>query len=219
MNKNTVESHTCESSQVMRYFTSGSLSNPIEYVWMVFHGYGQLARYFIRKFEVLNSNHFIIAPEGSHRFYLEGTQGRVGASWMTREARELDLHNQKVYLDTISDYYAQQIPHHAKWIVLGFSQGTATAMRWLNSNQIPVHRLILWAGTIPQDLVQPKAGRDWSSVNTTFVYGDQDPYLTSNSINSVRDWVRHYEIQVQENPYTGEHRIEPEVLKAIVSRF
>ena len=40
----------------------------------------------------------IIAPQGLHKFYLEGTSGRVGASWMTKENREDDIKNYLVYL-------------------------------------------------------------------------------------------------------------------------
>ena len=36
------------------------------------HGYGQLAEYFIRKFNVLEEQNIcVIAPEGFSRFYLE----------------------------------------------------------------------------------------------------------------------------------------------------
>ena len=47
----------------------------------VLHGYGQLPEYFIRKFRPLSqAGWHVVAPEGAHRFYLQGTEGRVGAS-------------------------------------------------------------------------------------------------------------------------------------------
>ena len=62
--------------------------------WYVLHGYGQLARYFIKKFTKLPAKGIhVTAPEGLHRFYLEGSSGRVGASWMTKEDRETDIAN------------------------------------------------------------------------------------------------------------------------------
>ncbi len=69
-----------------RYFQNGELNQSTSEVWIVCHGYGQLANFFLRKFDLLNSNTTcIIAPEGLHRYYLEGSAGRVGASWMTKE--------------------------------------------------------------------------------------------------------------------------------------
>ncbi|MBM3915983.1 MAG: hypothetical protein FJ349_00025 [Sphingomonadales bacterium] len=50
------------------------------------HGYGQLGQFFFRQFNILNDNWGIVVPEGPHRFYLEGSSGRVGASWMTKES-------------------------------------------------------------------------------------------------------------------------------------
>ena len=60
-------------------------------VLYVLHGYGQLAEFFVRKFRELGDEYLIVAPEGMHRFYLQGSSGRVGASWMTKEDREQDI--------------------------------------------------------------------------------------------------------------------------------
>ena len=72
-----------------RYFTAGTLGTKTRQVWIIFHGYGQLAPYFLKKFEPLaTENIYIIAPEGLSRFYLSELteQGRidnkVGATWM-----------------------------------------------------------------------------------------------------------------------------------------
>ena len=73
--------------------------NPTTLIY-VLHGYGQLAKYFIRKFNHLE-NVIIVAPEGGHRFYLKDTSGRDGASWMTREARETDISDNIKYLNSL----------------------------------------------------------------------------------------------------------------------
>ena len=78
-----------------RYFVLGEASEQIEEIWFVIHGYGQLANYFIKKFEVLNNGkNLIVAPEALHRFYWKGFDGKVGASWMTNVER----------LEEIADY-------------------------------------------------------------------------------------------------------------------
>src|SRR5690554_3872961 len=39
-----------------------------------------------------------------HRFYRKGTQGRVGASWMTKEARLDDIEDNHKYLDKLAEH-------------------------------------------------------------------------------------------------------------------
>ena len=77
-------------SKTMRYFTIGDIDKADKLLY-VLHGYGQLASYFIKSFDKISDSYFVVAPEGMHRFYLKGTSGRVGASWMTKEAREIDI--------------------------------------------------------------------------------------------------------------------------------
>ena len=55
-----------------RYETLGNIDNP-KRIWIVVHGYGQQAKYFIRKFKPLQDEEtLVIAPEGLHHFYLKG---------------------------------------------------------------------------------------------------------------------------------------------------
>ena len=96
---------------------------------IVLHGYGQLPEYFIRKFRPLaEAGWHVIAPEGAHRFYLQGTEGRVGASWMTKEARLDDIADQIVFLDALLGQLEEGMASGPRFL-LGFSQGVATALR------------------------------------------------------------------------------------------
>ena len=84
-----------------RYYKLGDITHETKQVWFVLHGYGQLAQYFIKKFKAIESSQIcIVAPEGLSKFYLEsvtsrsaGGSNRVGATWMTRENREVDIEN------------------------------------------------------------------------------------------------------------------------------
>jgi predicted esterase len=125
------------------FFTLNKLTNKTERVWLVFHGYGQLSQYFIKKFEVLDpKKNFIIAPQGLSKYYLDGFYGRVGASWMTKEDRLTDIQNQYSYIDSIlkavGDISEKQL------IYFGFSQGTATMGRYAGHAQIPFQKMIIW---------------------------------------------------------------------------
>ena len=73
-------------------------------IWLVLHGYGQLAEYFIRKFQVFDSpSRLFVAPEGTNYTYQDGFRGRVGANWMTRHERESAIANNHRYLDRLME--------------------------------------------------------------------------------------------------------------------
>ena len=84
-------------SRTARYFALGPEPPAAREIWIALHGYAQLAERFLTQLAVLDdgSTH-IAAPEALSRFYLETQRsGRhadlVGATWLTREAREADL--------------------------------------------------------------------------------------------------------------------------------
>src|SRR5687768_9263886 len=117
-----------------RYFTLGDAAAAND-IWIVCHGYAQLARKFIDNFTpIAQSGRIIVAPEGLHRFYLDpppapASQRRVGATWMTRDDRDYDIADYVAYLDVlIAEIMALAAPR-ARLRVLGFSQGTATVLR------------------------------------------------------------------------------------------
>ncbi|MEP5069833.1 MAG: esterase, partial [Crocinitomicaceae bacterium] len=125
------------------YHTLNELTEKTERVWLVFHGYGQLAGHFIKKFKDLDpAKNFIVAPQGLSKYYLDGVYGRVGASWMTKEDRLTEIQNQYAYIDAllkkIGDLSDKQL------IYFGFSQGTATMGRYAAHAKIPFHQMIIW---------------------------------------------------------------------------
>ncbi|GAB4235132.1 MAG: esterase [Ekhidna sp.] len=131
------------------YYTLNELTNATKRVWLVFHGYGQLAAYFIKKFEGLDPReNFIIAPQGLSKYYLDGVYGRVGASWMTKEDRLTEIDNQYAYIDAVLNQFEIS---GKELVYFGFSQGTATMGRYAAHAKIPFKEMIIWAGTFPPD--------------------------------------------------------------------
>ena len=124
----------------------------VEKVLYALHGYGQLVEYFIRKFKHTPEDLLIVAPEGMHRFYLNGTSGRVGASWMTKIARESDISDIISYLNEL-DRQISSIYTIKKRYLLGFSQGGAAAARWEQLGNVKFDGMILWACIFPPDLL------------------------------------------------------------------
>jgi len=191
-----------------RYFQSNEPSEHIKNVYFVCHGHGMLAYYFLKKFEGLfDSETIVVAPEGLSRYYLDGFSGRVGATWMTKEERLTDIHNYVTYLDTV---YHEVICHcpNARITLLGFSQGSATASRWLMHGKNHFDRLILWAGIFPPDLPFELSEQRLKNTEVTFVYGKNDPYLSEQKMNEQRDIASKLGVEAQELVFDGAHEID-----------
>ena len=136
------------------YYTYGTLGAKTEDIWIACHGLGQQAKYFMRRFDFLSpQNQFLIAPQGLSRYYMHDAYEKVGASWMTREFREMEITNQGAYLDEIMLRELGPNPWEKfTFHLMGFSQGVATISRWAVSRKIPFQRLILWAGGFPHEI-------------------------------------------------------------------
>lgn len=181
-----------------------------EHLLIALHGYGQLAKFFLRKFQGLQSKGRVVAPEGPHRFYLQGYSGRVGASWMTKEARELDIQDNLVGLNALLSEL-QKCYSPKKITLLGFSQGAATAARWYQQNPSAFDQLILWAAVFPPDI---DAGSFPTKKPLHFVLGTQDEYYQGEEAQQL---LRHYQsMGFKVHTYAGKHDIDGEVLKRLL---
>lgn len=146
----------------------------------ILHGYGQLAAYFIKKVEhLLPETVTFVVPEGMHRFYLNGTSGRVGASWMTKEARELDIRENTEMLDQLHTQLKAQF-QPKRVVVIGFSQGGATAARWIANGKAHPDTFISWASVFPPDVAFP-ATLGEQLHNRIFVLGTNDPFFDESA--------------------------------------
>jgi len=202
-----------------RYYTQGELNPETKKIWFVMHGYGQLARFFMKKFNVLsNANGYIIAPEGLSRFYLEDItsrarsgNNRVGATWMTRENRLTDIENYISYLNMI---YKKEVPDNfsGEIIFFGFSQGAATATRWALQGNILFHQLILWAGVLPPDMDFQRAFEILKDKKIIEVFGKDDPYLTDEKLKEVTSLNKRLGIDPLVIEFEGGHELNEAVL-------
>jgi predicted esterase len=200
-------------SKTVRYATLGNIHNSTKLL-IALHGYGQLPRFFIRKFEqLMNEGYFIVAPEGMHRFYLEGTSGRVGASWMTREARLDDISDNIEYLDLVASKFIQEGKFEKK-VLLGFSQGGATAARWDNLGNSLFDCCIFWGSIMPEDIdVSPMKA---VGTNYHFVVGNQDPYFQGDY--SVKKAIEaQQQLGLKTHVFDGKHDIDASFLKSLLA--
>lgn len=211
---NSVE-QTISIPKTMRYLVSGNPETS-DHLVIVLHGYGQLVRYFIQHFNELPTNTCVIAPEGMHRFYLNGTSGRVGASWMTKEARETDILDIQIYLDTLLSEFLQQHSFN-KITLLGFSQGGATAARFFDKTAHKIDHLIIWASDFPSDIAPSLTSEKYASNQHYFVLGDQDEYFTPDA--RIQTFKKFTDLGFKTLAFQGTHTIDKQTLKDILKEI
>ena len=198
--------------KTFRYWISGDFEKANKLI-IVLHGYGQLAEFFIRKFNKIPEDYIVVAPEGMHRFYLNGTSGRVGASWMTKEDRESDIADNLNWLSQLFVELNKQ-KSFEKTILLCFSQGGATAARWFYSKKVPFDQLILWASVFPPDLEKPQIN---SNSNNYFVIGTNDEYYNAEAQTNEIEFYKTMGFETLQ--FSGKHDIEIGTLNRILAGY
>jgi predicted esterase len=196
-----------------RVYTLGTAGPNTRYCCIACHGYGQLAGHFIRKFDVVaREDTLVVAPEGLSRFYWGGLSGEVKASWMTKEDRLNEIADFSDYLSQVYTHYRTQLPEETVFILLGFSQGVATQMRWIMRAFPAFQHLILWAGTVPEDIDYRPALDYFRDKRLHFVYGTQDQFLTEERLKAYQAQVAETGLAFETFTFEGRHKVDREVL-------
>lgn len=185
-------------------------------LWIVLHGYGQLARYFLQNFEGLERDCLIVAPEGLSRYYTDGTFGRVGASWMTREDREFEIVDQAEYLNALYDVHTERATRIKTTHLLGFSQGVATAARWAAGFDRPFDQLVFWSGTLPPELPSSAAAAHWKQARIDLVHGEQDKLTNGEVLHGNVDLLRRLHLEAQVHRHPGGHALDRIILERLL---
>lgn len=181
------------------------------------HGYGQLARYFLNKFEGMEDGLLIAAPEGLSRFYLDAGHTRVGATWMTREDRTYEIDDQIAYLDLLADTLLATCVPGTPLNVLGFSQGVATACRWLGLGRARAQQLVLWGGNLPPDLPTGKWTARLGGTRTLLVHGDRDQIVPRSVLAANEALLRGAGVPHESHRFDGGHELDTLLLKRLLT--
>lgn len=208
-----ISEHHIQFQKTGRYFVQGKIEEG-KHLLIALHGYGYLAEFFIRKFHCLSDQYIVVCPEGPHRFYQSGTGGRVGASWMTKEDRLNDIKDYVNFLDTLlSDLKSNT--KFASVTLLGFSQGGATASRWLAYGSHQFDRFILWATVFPPDM-EPEYCEKFNQSRNYFVFGTKDEYYAIETIHNHFTELERLNIPFEMLNFDGNHNIDEETLLSIL---
>jgi predicted esterase len=211
-----------------RYYTIGPTHGFPRELWIVCHGYGQLARRFLSQFAPIDDGtRLIVAPEALSRFYLDPpserrgqSAPRIGASWMTKEARESEIDDYVAYLDLL----AKEMRHHLsgagpRIVVLGFSQGTATVCRWLGASELRADHIVLWAGGIPPELDVAEWSNSLHGAALSLVAGDADEVVTADVVAAEGERLSNAGVAFTLQRYAGKHWIDEQALVALAEGF
>lgn len=206
------QTHWIPVVQEQRIDSLGTLSDETKHVWVGLHGYGQLVQFFARHFRSLVSEErAFVFPQGPHKFYLNGVHGRVGASWMTKDERLVDIDNQRKYLGSVFQWIKQQAPK-ATIHCVGFSQGVATIMRCVGHENVQPHSLLAWAGSWPPDLDEMNRAA-LEGIRFKACFGTEDEYITTEKQQEmIGHYLEKYNFEPSVSVYEGGHSFDVEKL-------
>ena len=204
--------HKITVNKTAFYHTLGNVKTA-QTIWIVLHGYGYLAKYFIRKFNpIVNKNTAVIAPEGLSKFYLNGVgfDGKMGASWMTKDNRETEIEDYINYLDQLYKAIIEENETtDLKINVVGFSQGGSTASRWIANQQSKCNNLILWASSFAEDIDLKLLAQN----NKLFaLFGDNDEYISKEKIDQYVAKLKAENINCEFIRFVGKHDVPEHIL-------
>ncbi len=208
-----MENQYIKIEKTARYITIGN-KDLANILIIALHGYGQLATFFSRNFNELDKNYYIIIPEGLHRFYNSGTSGRVGASWMTKEDRLIDIEDNMNFLNKL--YESEECHLFKTKILIGFSQGASTGLRWLMHKPSLFQSYISWGSSISDD-IEFESIKDVIPDKNFFVIGRKDPYFSDLQKQMVID--QYFDLGFEIIHFEGEHKIDKALLNTILKTF
>ncbi len=141
---------------------------------IVLHGFGQVARQFIKVFEPLAQKGILVAaPQGAHQFYTHLKKGQVGFSWLTRYERDQSVSDFVAYMEQFYKLLQETCEVDSQRVfMLGFSQGVSMAYRTWAHSSLPVRGVIACGGDLPPDIVEKLQGLP--PIQILLVHGRQD---------------------------------------------
>ncbi len=214
------KSHSTTVERSAHYYTIGTPGPHIKNLWIVCHGYGQLASRIIQKFSELDDGEtLVIAPEGLSRFYWKSVSGQVAASWMTSMDRLEEIADYTRFIKKLYDQYTSQCSPEVKIHLFGFSQGCATQCRWVMREFPKFDTLILWAGRLPEDLDYTPYTDYFAAKDIYFIYGHEDQFLNQKFVDWQTNFAKEQKISYETITFEGKHVIDRKVLREVSKKL
>lgn len=220
-----VSVHSLSTVRTGRYAMLGARPHEARQICFVLHGYGQLATTVLKPFlSVVPADTCVVAPEGLSRFYREmprpdgGHLKRVGANWMTSEARLDDIADTMNWLDRVHDEIMPSVAAGAAVMVIGFSQGVAAATRWIARGRVKPDAFVVWAGGPAAEIDDILMAERLRDASLLLVAGDSDPFVSAEAMESLRGRLRVWKLSFETIGFQGDHRMDTAVIAGLLAR-
>jgi len=211
--------HSLKIQRTAHIYNCGNISQDTEELWILLHGYSQLAGNFIRQFENLaDDSRLLIAPQGLSQFYISRSGNRTAASWMTRSHSEDEINDYLNYLDHVLHTWIDKIAHKPQIYLLGFSQGAETASRWFVSTNYKIDHLIICGGLIPKDIDIAEFKKRFSKATLSLIHGTADRFVPPDMREEIYKYLTRNNISFNKYTFSGGHRIDPESVQKICEK-
>lgn len=191
-------------------------------LWIVCHGFGQLARDFLPSFEpIAQPGRLIVAPEALSRFYksqgvVHTPESPVGATWMTREDRTNEIADYVLYLDALLRELRRKVNPDVSITALGFSQGAATVSRWVAASRPMLRELVLWGGLLPPEFNGPGSLGGLTAQPLRLVVGKEDRYFSPSLVQKELERLGGLGLTVNPVLFEGGHTIDAVTLRSLI---
>ena len=200
-----------------RYFMNETKGKILKNVWIVIHGYAQLAEEFLAEFEFLDDDSaLIVAPEGLSKFYF---RNKIGASWMTKEDRFNEIEDYLNFLEKLVNQLKNKFYlSDAKFNLLGFSQGVHTATRFFINSGQKFDNLFLCSSDFPKDADFEKLKTKLEYSNMYFIYGLKDEIVKQERYSESVELLNKSNIDFSIVTFNGGHKIDRESILKLLTK-
>ncbi len=167
-----------------------------------FHGYGEPVESHLLHLRTIPGTGawLVVAVQGLHRFYVK--PDLVGASWMTRQDRDLAIADNVAYVDRVVAAVRAAGPTSGPVAYLGFSQGASMAFRAALLGAEAAVAVIALGGDVPPELKVPGTRR---CPPCLIARGTTDPWYSRAQLESDVARLRENGAEVQALTYEGGH--------------
>ena len=137
---------------------------------------------------------------------------------MTSEDRENEMKDYIAYLDRLSEKIFVELPQQQiRIVVLGFSQGVATACRWVSRGRIKPDRMICWAGQVPPEIDLSIPNEPLRNTDLHFVLGTNDEYADTDFIKTFKAQMASFGVLYNSHTFEGGHVIDSATLEKLAN--
>lgn len=181
-----------------------------------FHGYGEDAQIQLERLQAIPGSDLWlkVSIQALHRFYQRRTN-QVGASWMTREDREIAIADNIAYVSKCIGAISNEWHLLPVIVFAGFSQGVAMAFRAAVRSPHGKAAVIAVGGDIPPEIV----AADLSCLSAALIArGTSDGYYSEEQFGKDEQRLRRSSVDVHALSFNGGHEWSGEVIDA-ASRF